>query len=71
VEYVIRVHLESAYENQWGALVTGCQVVADQLAITVGEIADDFEKCRAELEQEGSADPAALRSVEGLRNSVP
>ena len=70
-EGVIRHHLDySGYENQWVALLTGCQDVANQFAVMVASDADDFQKTLAELEEEGSSDPGILRGMEGLSRCI-
>ena len=71
LEEVLREHLAADYPDEWSALHAGCQDAATQFARTLGDAADDFETYRAELEREGSTDPAVLTRVEGLRNSVP
>jgi hypothetical protein len=71
LEDVLRVHLESDYDNEWTALQAGCQDVADQFGSMLSHAADDFERNREELEREGSTDPAILSRIEGFKNSVP
>ncbi len=71
LEEVLREHLAADYPDEWSALHAGCQDAATQFAGTLGDAADDFETRQAELEREGSSAPSVLRSVEGLRNSVP